>query len=116
MISMIPIESVNPQLSTVSHSLLPLLIVLCSTAVGQQNVNPSAVMFPQSRAVQAGQDGYHAVGDVKWKFKTGGKVFSSPAVTGGLAFIGSDDGHLYALDAHSDGSSAPEALYNLRRQ
>jgi len=99
---MIRIKSVNRQLSTVNHSLLlSFFITLCSTAFGQHDANPSAAMFPQSRSVQTGKDGYRAVGDVKWKFKTGGRIFSSPAVTGGLALIGSDDGYLYALDAHS---------------
>src|SRR5260221_379385 len=33
-----------------------------------------------------------------WSFKTQGPVKSSAAITGGRAFIGSDDGRLYALD------------------
>jgi outer membrane protein assembly factor BamB len=34
-----------------------------------------------------------------WKFRTGGPVFSSPAVSGdGSVFVGSDDAHLYALN------------------
>jgi eukaryotic-like serine/threonine-protein kinase len=39
--------------------------------------------------------------ELKWKFKTGGPVFSSPAVVGGVVFIGSLDTNLYALDAES---------------
>jgi outer membrane protein assembly factor BamB len=35
---------------------------------------------------------------VKWKFHTGGHVFSSPAVSNGTLFAGSTDGNLYALD------------------
>jgi len=35
---------------------------------------------------------------VAWKFKTGGRVLSSPAVSGDLVFVGSADGHLYAID------------------
>ena len=34
-----------------------------------------------------------------WKFKTGGPVMSSPVIYNGIAYIGSDDGKLYALDA-----------------
>ncbi|PTY08160.1 pyrrolo-quinoline quinone [Opitutaceae bacterium EW11] len=34
----------------------------------------------------------------KWTFKTGGWVIASPAVSGGTAYIGSDDRNLYALD------------------
>ncbi len=35
---------------------------------------------------------------VKWKFHTGGKIFSSPAVSNGVAYVGSTDGNLYAVD------------------
>ena len=35
---------------------------------------------------------------VKWTFKTNGPVVSSPAIAGGLVFIGSLDGSLYAID------------------
>ena len=36
---------------------------------------------------------------VKWTFKTGGRVYSSPAVADGMVFVGSADGNLYAVDA-----------------
>src|SRR5712671_6699947 len=36
---------------------------------------------------------------VKWKFNTGGRVYSSPAVADGAVFVGSSDGNLYAVDA-----------------
>jgi eukaryotic-like serine/threonine-protein kinase len=42
-----------------------------------------------------------ALKGVKWRFKTAGRIFSSPAVAGGAAYIGSEDGHLYAVDANS---------------
>lgn len=38
---------------------------------------------------------------VKWKFQTSGRVISSPAVSGGVAYVGSTDGNLYAVDADS---------------
>jgi len=34
-----------------------------------------------------------------WKFKTGAAVPSSPAVSGGVVYVGSADGHLYAVDS-----------------
>ena len=37
--------------------------------------------------------------DIKWKFKTDGKIFSSPTVLDGVAYIGSEDHYLYAVDA-----------------
>ena len=47
-----------------------------------------------------------------WSFKTGGQVISSPAVAGNTAFIGSNDGNVYAVDAVSgkkSGLSVPAA-------
>lgn len=44
---------------------------------------------------------YRDFGRVKWKFKTEGKIFSSPAVQGGVAYIGSEDSHLYAVDTET---------------
>lgn len=35
---------------------------------------------------------------VRWKFPTHGRIFSSPAIVAGVAYIGSTDGHLYAID------------------
>ena len=35
----------------------------------------------------------------KWSAATGGPVQSSPVVAAGTAYVGSDDGHLYAYDA-----------------
>jgi eukaryotic-like serine/threonine-protein kinase len=36
---------------------------------------------------------------VKWAFKTDGSVISSPTISGGLVYFGSDDKTLYAVDA-----------------
>ena len=38
-------------------------------------------------------------GKMKWVFETADIIRSSPALTDTAIFIGSDDGHLYALDA-----------------
>jgi hypothetical protein len=35
----------------------------------------------------------------KWKFKTGGSVYSTPLVAGGIVYFGSYDYHFYAADA-----------------
>ena len=37
-------------------------------------------------------------GSMKWKYKTG-EIHSVPAVTGGIAYAGSDDQNVYAFDA-----------------
>ena len=34
---------------------------------------------------------------LQWRFKTGGPVLSSPVVSGGTVFVGSNDGFVYAL-------------------
>ncbi len=38
---------------------------------------------------------------IKWSFRTGGRVRSSPVVVGSIAYVGSDDKHVYALDTAS---------------
>ncbi len=38
------------------------------------------------------------LGSLVWKFKTGGRVLSSPVVSGARLFVGSSDGRLYAID------------------
>ena len=43
-------------------------------------------------------ENYKAFGSLKWKFNTKGKIFSSPAVVNGIAYIGSEDHNLYAID------------------
>src|SRR6266851_740778 len=41
------------------------------------------------------------LGAVRWKFKTGDKVFSSPIIKDGLAYVGSEDSNLYAIKTYS---------------
>jgi eukaryotic-like serine/threonine-protein kinase len=47
------------------------------------------------------QEEYQEFDMVRWKFQTGGKVFSSPAVLDGIAYIGSEDKNLYAIEIAS---------------
>ncbi len=35
----------------------------------------------------------------KWAYQTGGEIIPSPVVVGGVVYVGSSDGNLYALDA-----------------
>lgn len=42
--------------------------------------------------------GYRSLGGLLWEFKTKGKIFSSPIVSEGIVYIGSENGNLYALD------------------
>ena len=39
-------------------------------------------------------------GDLVWSYKTDGAVESSPAISDGLLFVGSNDGNLYAIGTH----------------
>ncbi len=52
---------------------------------------------PAHSGIYAGA-GPRSLTGVKWAFKTGGPVISSPALVGGMAVFGSDDCHLYAVD------------------
>lgn len=45
--------------------------------------------------------GYQPLDDLKWKFKTDGKIFSSPIVKNGAVYIGSEDGFLYCINEKS---------------
>ena len=44
-------------------------------------------------------EGNGSLGSLRWKFRTDGKIFSSPTICEGRVFIGSEDSHLYAIDA-----------------
>jgi outer membrane protein assembly factor BamB len=72
--------------------LLPL-----SLAVAEPNMFRGG---PSHLGVYSGTAG---ISTVKWKFQTGGKVFSSPAVVDGVVYFGSSDHNVYALSA-ADGS------------
>ena len=81
-----------------SASSLITVTVLCSTVLAQ-----NASMFrgdPQHSGVYeaAGVPRLHGV---RWKFPTGGAVFSTPAISQGVLYVGSTDGNLYAIDVLS---------------
>jgi len=38
-------------------------------------------------------------GEKKWDFQTNDKILSSPCPADGIVYVGSDDGHLYALES-----------------
>ena len=44
-------------------------------------------------------------GALSWTYTTGGAVDSSPAVVGGVVYIGSSDDKVYALNAHAIANS-----------
>jgi eukaryotic-like serine/threonine-protein kinase len=73
-------------------------LVWCSIACAQ-----NAVMFRgdlrHTGVYKA--NGVPKLTGVKWKFHTAGRVISSPAVVNGVAYIGSTDCNLYAIDIAS---------------
>ena len=83
--------------SRTTRLLLPAGIFLVSSAVAWGQ--------PASFRGDATHSGVYASPSVptlermQWKFKTGGKVVSSPAVVDGVVYSGSSDRSVYALDA-----------------
>ncbi len=55
---------------------------------------------PEHTGVYAGA-GVASLHGVKWVFPTGGAIYGLPAVVDGVAYIGSNDGVLYAVEASS---------------
>ena len=45
--------------------------------------------------------GLEQFGGLAWRVQTGGPGQSSPTVANGVVYVGSGDGHLYALDART---------------
>jgi len=82
----------NPRASLLNAALLG---ALAAPAWGE-----AIAMFRANPAHTGVYDtaGVDQLNGVKWKFKTGGKILSSPAIAGGLIYIGSDDKNLYAVN------------------
>ena len=76
----------------------PFLCLLVSTVTAAKD--PGAAMFRGNPSHTGVYDasGVPKLSGVKWKFHTNGYVISSPAVANGLAYVGSTDGNLYAVD------------------
>jgi eukaryotic-like serine/threonine-protein kinase len=79
--------------------LIAVLIILFginNSIVFGQHQNGGTVSAFQNRVFKG--DNYKPLGDIKWAFKTNGKIFSSPITDNGIVYIGSEDGNLYAID------------------
>ncbi len=68
----------------------------------QQGTTVPAAMFHSGNRIvgnlsQASIGGFNE----RWKFKTGGRIFSSPAIYNKDTFIGSEDGYLYAVNGET---------------
>jgi outer membrane protein assembly factor BamB len=80
--------------------LISILISLLVGHINAQEISTSATMFhgcEQHCGIYSGNE-YKNFGKVKWKFKTNGKIFSSPAVVDSFACVGSEDSCVYAID------------------
>jgi outer membrane protein assembly factor BamB len=78
-----------------------LLLVITISGCKRTNVGENAWMSFRGNASNTGfyeGSAPHELTELKWKFKTEGWVFSSPAVSDGMVFFGSDDTYLYAVD------------------
>jgi len=84
-----------------SRSILVMSLLLCTICAWSQ----TAVFHgsPAHAGVYSGANG--TPGKVKWKCRTNGKVISSPAISGGKVYCGSDDHNLYAVN-ETDGALA----------
>jgi outer membrane protein assembly factor BamB len=54
-----------------------------------------------ARTASTGPSGKLPQGKLKWSFITGDHIQSSPAVSDGTVYIGSNDGYVYAIDAET---------------
>ena len=71
------------------------VLLSCALAIGQDTP-----MF-RNNAAHSGiynSPGVPSFDRVKWSFHTQGEVISSPAIVGGVVYVGSNDGNLYAVD------------------
>jgi eukaryotic-like serine/threonine-protein kinase len=77
------------------------LLIICILLVSCNHYSQNQTAFFRNDTIHSG---YYETRGVKsligtaWAFKTGGRIFSSPVICGKKLFIGSDDGHLYALN------------------
>ncbi len=74
--------------------------ILASLSAGSAALCQDAPMFRGNLAhtgVYAAPE-LRTLGGVKWQFHTKGRILSSAAVAGGVAYVGSTDGSLYAVD------------------
>jgi outer membrane protein assembly factor BamB len=72
-----------------------LTLAACGGSGSTASSSPSAT---PSGGASSGASQQHGL---VWKFKTGAAVRSSPAVSNGVVYVGSDDGCLYAVDVES---------------
>jgi outer membrane protein assembly factor BamB len=87
-----------------TRSVIVMLVVAAFIAGCQGNNPPSEAVMYRGGARRTGvydTQGIAKLTGAKWKFETGGAVWSSPVVAGGVVYFGSDDGYFYAVDVET---------------
>ena len=81
---------------TVGVGVVALLLLI---GCGKLEKSPKEAMFRANLQRTGVYDtrGVHQLSELKWKFKTEGVVFSSPAIADGVVYFGSGD-NLYSVD------------------
>lgn len=94
-----------------------LSIVLVGFGVALASVVSAQTMFrgDPAHSGRSTGDGPAALKGVKWTFKTGGAVVSSPVVANGTLYVGSDDKAVYAIDVATGGQKWKAATGGLVR-
>jgi hypothetical protein len=100
----------DPRESLLKQTTISLLIIL---AVAQAGLPQATFHGNIARTGAYDSPALKQLTGIKWKFKTEGHIFSSPAIADGVVFIGSADTYLYAVDQQT-GQQKWKAL-NTRR-
>src|SRR5947207_2285217 len=78
------------------------LVLFAGPGGGQASTQPADVPMFRGNPAHTGEmpgPGPQGNPSARWRFDTGDGVYSSPAVVGGVVYVGSDDRNVYALDA-----------------
>lgn len=78
-----------------------ILFLYSMTMFGQKSKDVAMFMGNPEHTGTTNNSNVNHFNKLKWKFKTNGKIYSSPVIQEGIAYIGSEDKNLYAIDAKS---------------
>lgn len=94
-------KAVNSPATSSSAKLKPLWIIQDNTDIGAgATYSGGVVYYANTAGVVKALDAKN--GSLIWSFKTGGKIFSTPAISNGKLVIGCTDGYIYCLDAKGE--------------
>jgi outer membrane protein assembly factor BamB/predicted phosphohydrolase len=84
-----------------SAKVKPLWIIQDNTDIGAgATYSGGVVYYANTAGVVKAVDARN--GNLIWSYKTGGKIFSTPAISNGKLVIGCTDGYIYCLDAKGE--------------